>query len=813
MTTALHYIEVAVILPVHGTFTYAVADHLAILASPGKRVFIPFRQRQVTGYILGAVQHTAQYQIKMVLDIPDETPFFPASMIPFFRWIAAYYCYPIGEVINTALPRGVNEYASTMIKITPTGVAALKKDSLTPLQKKIASLLTKHSLPLKKLQNELKQNTPRSLINTMEKQGWLEKRQERRGGTARPKTERWVKLIRSDIPDDRFRPIRKKIINILEFHREITLKQLKKSASEALGSLNYLKKNGYIEMFDKTVYRDPFGETVTRDNAPQLTAEQKEAVKTVMRVLGRGFTSFLLAGVTGSGKTEVYMHLAAQVLKRGACVLVLVPEIALISQAVRRFRARFGQQVAVLHSGLSTGERYDQHKRILSNKASIVIGARSAIFAPFDRIGLVIVDEEHDPSYKQDNGLHYNGRDLALVLAKQHGAVAILGSATPSVQSCYNAVIKKFEKICLTERIEKRPLPRITIVDLRQSRDLRGIRRFITVELHQAMSATLERQEQVLLFLNRRGFASNSVCSACGEVLQCQNCDISLTFHKNSAAFQCHYCGFKLPAGTRCPTCGSSGLQLLGYGTEKVEEAVKTFFPLARVARLDRDTTARKGSLLKILQGLHERTIDILIGTQMVAKGHDFPYITLVGIICADLSLSVPDFRAGERTFQILAQVAGRAGRGASPGKVILQTYNPKHFSILAAQNQDYEAFHCQEIKFRQDLNYPPFSRLIQLKIAGKNPQKTAQTARHCGDVCYRLQNADDSFMKRIEILGPIEAPLARLEKRHRWQILLKGLDSESLHRFVNRLLAENRALFYNKEVKVIIDVDPVFLM
>ena len=817
MPTLTCYIEVAVVLPIDGAFTYAVPETLAPFASAGMRVLVPFQKRQVTGYILRPAQPltgaSTRWQIKNILDIPDETALFPGAMIPFFRWIADYYCYPIGEVIHTALPGGLNTYSTTEIALTSGGAAALNQDILTPVQKKVALILENRPCPFKRLCHKAEQDISHSLIHTMVKKGWLEKRQERRGGTLRSKTERWVKLIRSDIPSDQYFSTRHKIIRVLETHGEISLKQLKTFTSTKLGSSNFLNKNGYITIFKKKVYRDPFGETVAPDSPRKLTDKQEQVVATISRALGKGFASFLLAGVTGSGKTEVYMHIAAKALKRGGSVLVLVPEIALISQASRRFRARFGRRVAVLHSALSQGERYDQWIRILKGQATVAIGARSAIFAPFKKIGLIIVDEEHDASYKQDSGLHYNGRDLALVRAKRHGAVVLLGSATPSIQSCYNASTNKYTQTVLTERIEKRPLPHITIVDLRQTRDMRGISRFITTQLRQAMAATLAQDEQVLLFLNRRGFANNPVCSACGEALQCQHCDITLTLHKRIRAYKCHYCGFARPALPQCPTCGSSALQLLGYGTEQVEDAVKALFPQARVARMDRDTTRGKGSILKILKGLHDRTTDILIGTQMVAKGHDFPYITLVGIICADLSLNVPDFRAGELTFQILAQVAGRAGRGATPGQVLLQTYNPDHFSILSAKNQDYLAFYNEEIKCRQSVGFPPFSRLIQLKITGLDPQKVSLHAQAVGEACYRTQSADDPLRKRIAILGPVEAPIARIDKRYRWQILLKGADSRILHDFMRRILGANKPLFANKAVKVVIDVDPVFMM
>jgi primosomal protein N' (replication factor Y) len=449
----------------------------------------------------------------------------------------------------------------------------------------------------------------------------------------------------------------------------------------------------------------------------------------------------------------------------------------------------------------------------MRREVPIAIGARSAIFAPFSNPGLVIVDEEHDASYKQEGGLRYNARDLAVVRAKLNKGIALLGSATPSIQSYFNVETKKFIELNLTQRVEQRPLPDIRIVDLRETKNHRGIRRYITNELYDALKYTLNRGEQALLFLNRRGFATFPVCAACGETLKCKNCAISLTLHQQTNAYKCHYCGFMCSARSKCAHCGSATIKNLGLGTEKVEAAVKALFPEARIARMDRDTTRRKGSIVRLLKDLRDHTIDFLVGTQMVAKGHDFPNITLVGIICADLSLNFPDFRAGERTFQLLAQVSGRAGRGEIPGSVILQTYNPGHFSIMAAKTQNFKVFYQKEVGYRKALNYPPFSRMILLKISGKDKRKTSEIAKTLGHLCLKLQNRHKTFKDFVELLGPIEAPLPRIAREYRWQILLKGRQINALHRFVRQLLHENQKVFNNRLVKVAIDVDPYFLM
>ena len=544
-----------------------------------------------------------------------------------------------------------------------------------------------------------------------------------------------------------------------------------------------------------------------------LTAEQNAVVAAVSHGLAGGFQTYLLYGITGSGKTEVYMRAVAAALDRGHQALVLVPEIALISQTERLFRARFGDCIALLHSGLSEGERFDQWMRILRREAKVAIGARSAIFAPFDRLGLIIVDEEHDDSYKQESKLRYHARDLAVVRAKLEDALALLGSATPSVQSYYNVQAKKFHGLNLWKRIEDRVLPEVTVVDLRETEGSRRYKPFMTKELREAIAETLDRGEQALLFLNRRGYANWPTCTHCGAPVRCKNCDITMTVHQGANAFRCHYCGYSCAQTLGCQVCGNPKIKLLGLGTERVEADVKAIFPKARVARMDRDTTVRKGALLNILKDLREGAIDILIGTQMVAKGHDYPNITLVGIICADLSLNFPDFRAGERTFQLLAQVAGRAGRGRQPGRVILQTFHPGHFCVRTASDQDYKAFYEHEIGFRRDVQYPPFFRLVQILVAGKDGDQTARYAQNLGEICRALQRENKTYQKEIRLLGPVAAPLTRIKKQYRWQLLLKGEKVGPLHGLTRALRSMADRELRGQGVRMVVDVDPVDML
>ncbi len=803
----------AVAIPVFRTFTYSAPESLADFVIVGKRVLVPFGRRRVTGYVLGPGREVDHKEVKSVLDVLDEQPLFPSSMVSFFRWISDYYKYPIGEVIKNAMPGGLNIRDTVLVSITTDGREALESRDLNPLSRQILGHVASGPCQAKELYKKIGQHISGALLVSLEQQGLILRKWELSKARAKARLERYVRP--ADIPPDagQLKRSRAKIIEALAASGEIPLRQLKEIVPTAAALIKPLEKAGYLTIHAKRVFRDPFGESIKPDSAPALNPEQAAAVASICGNFSKGFKTFLLRGVTGSGKTEVYMQVADAVLKGGRCVLVLVPEIALITQMERRFRARFGDCVGVLHSGLSAGERYDQWTRILQGEATIVIGARSAIFAPFDNVGIIIVDEEHDSSYKQEGKLRYNARDLAMVRAKQNDCLALLGSATPSIQSYYNAVTGKFSELTLTRRVEQRSLPEISIVDLRETRDARGIGRFISAQLLQAMKETLDRQEQVLLFLNRRGYASFPVCSACGQPMRCKHCDISLTLHQGSNSYRCHYCGFSRSAVSACDVCGSDKIKHLGLGTEKLEGMVAKRFPHARLARMDRDTTTRKGSVIKLLKGLKDKTTDILVGTQMVAKGHDFPNITLVGIICADLSLSFPDFRAGERTFQLLAQVAGRAGRGDRPGRVILQTYNPDHFSIDAARQQDFKSFYDLEIGFRKALGYPPFSRLIQLKISGKDPRVTKNHAHALGDLCQSLKASQIPSYRSVDILGPIEASLTRIARRYRWQILLKGTNTRMLHQFIDQLMSVNATAFSRHQVQVAIDVDPFFMM
>lgn len=811
--TQAFYISVAVSLPVMKTYTYAVPDHLKACCSPGMRVLVPFKNRRVTGYILSGQKTCNGFKAKKIFDVLDDYPLFPESEISFFKWIAGYYIHPLGDVIKAALPSGLDRHDVSCIFVTQHGQDQLAAGRLTPGQEQVIEfILHRRSCTLKQLKKTIRNATINALIRKMEKEDLIVVSAVLKKDGAIVKKEKFI--LYCDVPETiiRMSKKRKKLLCLVKEAKEISLTGLKAHIPTASTLIKPLADVGYIQIIQRQVFRDPLGDPVEPDTPPKLTVEQETVVNKVQENLSRGFAPYLLSGITGSGKTEVYMRLIWDVIEKGKSAIVLVPEISLISQTERRFRARFGEKIAVIHSSLTQGELLDQWRKIILNKVRIVIGARSAVFAPFENIGIIIVDEEHDTSYKQETGLRYNARDLAIVRGKMNDCPIVLGSATPSVQSYQNVVMKRFEELKLETRINRHPLPEITLVDLKKYKDVWGYDRIITPELSKEIRACLDKGNQALIFLNRRGFATFPVCRDCGKSLSCKYCDITMTLHKGHNEYRCHLCGYSRPITVKCPECGSSKIKPLGFGTEKVESMLKTLFPDARLVRMDQDSTSRKGSAIKILRSIRNRNVDIIVGTQMLAKGHDFPFITLVGVICADLSLSLPDFRAGERTFQLLAQVAGRAGRGETKGKVIMQTYNPDHFIIEAAKKQDFFEFFQNEVPFRKALLYPPFSRIIQLKISGSNFEKVKFYAANIADVLKTLLEKEGKQKNMIQILGPVEAPIQKISSRFRWQILVKSPSSALVNHLVKSLMNHPKAI-PKSGIRLDVDVDPYFLM
>ncbi|MBN2124710.1 MAG: primosomal protein N', partial [Deltaproteobacteria bacterium] len=570
------------------------------------------------------------------------------------------------------------------------------------------------------------------------------------------------------------------------------------------------ESRGVIETLSRTVIRDPAGKPLFPSPRPSHLFGQQERVLDVLldRIRRGGFYACLLHGVTGSGKTEVYLRAVEQALSLGRQAVLMVPEIALAVYMEGMFRDRLGDRVAVYHSGLGRGERYDQWRRIARGEADVVIGARSALFAPCPRLGLIVVDEEHDIAYKQEESPRYQARDAAVVRAKIEKATVILGSGTPSVQSFHNARTGRYHLLAMPDRIEERPPPRIEIQDMREANAVedRGV---IGPVLREALERNLAEGRQAILFLNRRGFNRLYLCPSCGEVLRCANCDVALTYHLGEDRLVCHYCGFSLSPLRQCPSCGGKGMRAYGFGTERLEKEIEELYPEISVERMDRDSTRRKGQTYGILKRFGDRDVDVLVGTQMITKGYDFPNVTLVGVIAADFSLAFPDFRAGERTFQILSQVAGRAGRGDRRGRVIIQTFNPEHYAITTARDHDYPSFFEKERTLREQLRYPPFSYLACLKLQGNSRQKTEEMSSLLGRGMHGILKKWPKRGKEIRVLGPTEAPLQKLKGKYRMQILVKSGSSALLHVFLREVEAEARRMLRSTGVSLALDVDP----
>jgi primosomal protein N' (replication factor Y) len=622
---------------------------------------------------------------------------------------------------------------------------------------------------------------------------------------AKPKKKKYIRLLSNPLPAGETGKVRGKkqaeLVRLLSELGEMTSDELRAFSSQTIRSLC---KARIIEIIERETTFSAGSEGFTPSTPPVLMPEQSGAVQGILEaVTAKRFEVFLLHGVTGSGKTEVYLQIIARLGNTGSGAIVLVPEIALTPQLLTRFRGRFGNRVAVLHSGLTDRERADEYRRIQTGQVDVAVGARSAIFAPFEHVGLIIVDEEHENSYKQDEGLRYHARDVAVMRAKFQGAVAVLGSATPSLESYYNAQSGKYRYLHMANRVDHRPMPEVAVVDLK----ILPKSSLYSPVLVEQIRQRLEKNEQALLLLNRRGFSSVLICGDCGEAVKCPSCSVSLTFHKMEQKLKCHYCGYLIRPPDRCPSCSSINLKLLGSGTQKIEEELKALFPGARIKRMDSDTVKGRQAYDTLLRQVDRREVDILLGTQMVAKGHDFPSVTLVGVVDADVGLNLPDFRSSEKTFQLITQAAGRAGRGETAGEVIIQTMNPRHYSIQHSRTHNYEGFYDEEISYRRELGYPPVGRIIKLEVKSANESHAAEAAK-------TAQNRMRSLMRGKEtvLLGPAPAPIARVRGQYRFQLLLLSQKRD----LIRSLAAEGRNMVeekFGRKCKVIVDVDPMNLM
>ncbi|MDD5170568.1 MAG: primosomal protein N' [Syntrophales bacterium] len=805
------FVKVAVNIPSNRLFTYRVPEEFQKDMTVGKRVLIPFGRRVLTGYVLEVMGEENGDGIKDIRKIIDPDPLFDASDIAFYRWVADYYLYPLGKALGEILP-GEDLKSARRFFLSGHGHDVPREDFTSIQQHVIAALKSSsRGLAASYLKRQLKHPDFDRDLRGLRDMGIVEEKDCLNDRIVAPKTEKIVSLAANcDVPE-RLTTGQIEIINLVRHHGELLLSLLLELSGKGRSVIDTLIKKGMLKVCNRVVARSV-------DHVDLLGAaggsfvpneDQTKAIRGIRAGLDAGsFFPCLLHGVTGSGKTEVYFLAIEEVLRRErGGVLFLVPEIGLTPQLLGRLHERFPDEpFAVLHSGISNAVRYDQWRCIQRGDIRVVVGARSALFAPVRDLRLVIVDEEHDESYKQDDRMRYNARDLAVVKAKLIGATVVLGSATPAIQSYYNVLAGKYTCFSMPKRVEERPLPRIEIVDMRLpdhgdgGKDATPI---LSRPLKEALRETLESKKQTLLLLNRRGFSTIMLCRDCGHVLRCRNCDLTLTLHAKEDAMSCHYCDFTLKAASACPECGGNRISGYGVGTERLEEMIKAYFPQARVARMDRDTTARAGAHEGILRALAREEIDILVGTQMIAKGHDFPGVVLVGVISADTSLNIPDFRASEKTFQLLTQVSGRGGRGDHPGRVIIQTFNPGHYVLECVKGHNYTGFYDKEVSLRSSLSYPPYSRMASLHVSCVNKDKGWAEAQALGKAVR------EAAAGHVEVIGPAESPLARIRGRYRWQLLLRGRDSRILQRLIQDLLSRRAAT----GVDVKADMDPMNFM
>ena len=739
------FVEVAVPVHVAQTFTYRLTPEQSVDAKPGARIRVPFGRKLVTAYI-----------VQIHNEIPGDIGLTEADLKEADRVVDSVpVCTP--EILQLA--RWVAEYYGSplgeVIKATlPPGI-----------------------------------NPPPQ------------------GSFVKPKLRRFVRA--TDLKPEKITDKQQSVLTTLQQNGAMALQALIKDAAVSAATVTSLQKKGLVEIFEEAVRRDPMAHTASWPvEEYTLTSAQSGVLEKIREQVDQEtYGAFLLHGVTGSGKTEIYIRAMHAALARGRSAMMLVPEIALTPVFSRRLRSHFGDQVAIFHSSLQRGERFDEWTRVKNGEACVVIGTRSAVFAPVQNLGLIVVDEEHESTYRQQESPYYNARDTAIVRAQKESATVVLGSATPALESFHNVRAGKYKLLTLPQRIGDRPMAQARIIDMRNVFLRHGKPRVFSDELLEAIQETHARGEQSIVLLNRRGYSSYVLCRSCGETIQCPNCDVTLTYHRSERVLVCHYCNHRRGVPKACPACGKKYIYYVGEGTEQLEELLTQLFPALRVARIDRDTTARRRVFEQSLADFSAGKIDTLVGTQMLAKGHDFPNVTLVGVVSVDAGLALPDFRSAERTFQLITQVAGRAGRGDRPGKVLIQTYHPYHYALRHACAQDYEGFYNEEIQYRQNHSYPPFVALASLLIHGPNLDRVRNDSL---ELRKQLDAANEQ--RHCRILGPAPAPLARLKGEHRFQLLLKSRSRRHLREVADAALKSASEQGLNLR-SINLEIDPVSIM
>jgi primosomal protein N' (replication factor Y) (superfamily II helicase) len=788
--------KVVVDVPSKGTnrpFDYLVPEELIGEVQIGSRVEVPFGPRKILGYVIGITLSSPSKKLKNILDVKDILPPLTQELIRLGQAMAdEYFCHTI-TAFQSMIPAVLKgKYQKKVI----LGTNTLNVDKeIEPLRQLLENKISCSF-------EEAEQLVGRPALRKSIQYGHIEV-EEHVGDRVTKERISWVKVKRTDVLEIPKRA--KKQLEVMQYllqnHEEIALPTLLAKTGASRQTVKSLAERGLVQIEEREQYRDPYRDATFQPTVPlALTVEQQQAFDTVKKPIEQEqYQTILLHGVTGSGKTEIYLQSIEEVLQRGREAIVLVPEISLTPQMVDRFKGRFGEKVAVLHSRLSAGERYDEWRKIRRGEVQVAIGARSAIFAPFTRLGLVIIDEEHESSYKQEESPRYHAREIARWRAQFHQATVVLGSATPSLESYFHARTDVYSWVTLKERVKGRPFPTVETVDMREELK-QGNRTMFSKALTLAIQKTIARGEQVVLFLNRRGYATFVLCRSCGEVANCEHCDIALTYHHTNRTVRCHYCGYTEKVPTTCPKCQSEHVRHFGTGTQKVEKELVKHFPGVRVIRMDMDTTSKKGSHERLLRSFGEGEADILLGTQMIAKGLDFPKVTLVGVIAADTMLKLPDFRAVERTYQLLTQVSGRAGRHEQPGKVIIQTYQEDHYSIQMVANHESEAFYRKELLLRKQHHYPPFCGLFTITISHTDRVLAMKRAVEIANV---LKGNRD-----YEVLGPVAPSISKIKDRHRIQVMVKYPNDQEIIREIQSKWKTVEEWPRDKELRMQIDRD-----
>lgn len=816
MKMVKRFAEVVVDIPSYSVdrlYHYEVPTELLGECCLGHRVYVPFGRRKVTGYVVGFVDEPEVADVKPILGLVDPIPLLTEEMIALVKWMAEYYQCLLIEAIRSVIPAGIHISSVRAVRLVSRTIPNDKLAGLSEAAKQLLNRLQVEGSPVPVDALEEQGAAISELVGV----GLIEHTYLWSDPKVKPK---YTNVCCAALPADELlaladnltstAPKQAAVLRLLvKYNGKYSPTELARLAETTSSTVAALRRKGLLEVVTREVRRDPYGEhEFGVSERLTLNPWQEKAFRILEAALERNAGEvFLLHGVTGSGKTEVYLQIIEKALQSQKTAITLVPEISLTPQMVRRYKERFGAKVAVLHSRLSLGERFDEWRRIRNGAVQVVVGARSAVFAPLQELGVIIIDEEHESSYKQEESPRYHAREVAEFRGRQTGAIVVLGSATPSLESYYAAETGKIQRIYMPQRVQRRPLPSVEVVDMREEL-AKGNRTIFSDSLRNALQHCLVSGTQAILLLNRRGFASFVLCRECGNVLSCPNCRVSLTYHRTENLVMCHYCGYRISLPPVCPECRSHYLRQFGAGTERVALELRREFPTARVLRMDVDTTGTKGAHERILTQFGQHKADILVGTQMVAKGLDFPNVTLVGVVTADTALNLPDFRAGERTFQLLTQVAGRAGRGSLPGRVIIQTYTPEHYSVQAAQEHNYERFVLQELAFRRQLRYPPFVVMGRLLVTGGIEKDVARISRILADWCRQWFGAEN---QTGQVIGPTPAPLSKLKGRYRWHVIIKVPQRSTLQALFAYI--RKRAYDIRENVRLSLDIDPMSLL